>query len=152
MDSCQFFLNFLKYFTSLGLKARTTSYSCSEDDDDYGENLLLSRPLPWVVRVHFQYENSLRGSLCSGKTWIYLSNFVPLTAGRQYVTEVPPVTRLLEGPFGRKQSVALIIKLKHIHVVTVLVYWLSLPNFYHVTQNSPTSRFSSFSNSSNSGF
>ena len=63
-----FFINVLKYSISLGLKARTTSYSCSQDGEDYGENLLLSRPLPWVVRVFFQYENSLQGSLCSGKT------------------------------------------------------------------------------------
>ena len=61
-------INILKYSISLGLKARTTSYSCSKDDEDYGENSLLSRPLPWVVRVFFQYENSLKGSLCSGKT------------------------------------------------------------------------------------
>ena len=73
MDPCQFFFNVLKYFISLGLKARTTSYSCSEDDEDYGENFLLRRPLPWVVRVYFQYKNSLKGSLCSGWTWTYIS-------------------------------------------------------------------------------
>ena len=27
----------------------------------------MSRPLPWVVRVHFQFENSMKGILCSGE-------------------------------------------------------------------------------------
>ena len=59
-----------KYLKSLGLKSRTTSYSCSKDDDEYDETLLLNRPLPWVVRVFFQYENSIKGILCSGEAFI----------------------------------------------------------------------------------
>ena len=51
---------------SLGLKARTTSYSCSEDDEDYDEISLIKRPLPWVVRIFFQYDDSIKGILCSG--------------------------------------------------------------------------------------
>ena len=52
---------------SLELQTRTTSFSCSNDEQDYGENLLISRPLPWVVRVFFKSENSFKGALCSGK-------------------------------------------------------------------------------------
>ena len=26
----------------------------------------MSRPLPWVVRVNFKFENSMKGVLCSG--------------------------------------------------------------------------------------
>ena len=48
-----------------GIQTRTTSYSCSPDSDDYDENSLQSRPLPWVVRVLFESENSLRGEICS---------------------------------------------------------------------------------------
>ena len=61
--------NICKYYKSLGLQSRTTSYSCSKDDDEYDETLLLNRPLPWVVRVFFQYENSIKGILCSGKAF-----------------------------------------------------------------------------------
>ena len=32
--------------------------------------MLLNRPLPWVVRVFFQYENSIKGILCSGEAFI----------------------------------------------------------------------------------
>ena len=60
------FSNICKYFLSLGLKQRTTSYSCSEDDDNFDGDFLLSTPLPWVVRVFFQYDDSIKGILCSG--------------------------------------------------------------------------------------
>ena len=68
--------NICKYLKSLGLKSRTTSYSCSKDDDEYDETLLLNRPLPWVVRVFFQYENSIKGVLCSGKAFIDPKDFI----------------------------------------------------------------------------
>lgn len=65
------YFNIFKYFISLGLKSRTTSYSCSKDDDDYDEDFLLRTPLPWVVRVFLQYEDSIKGILCSGEASIY---------------------------------------------------------------------------------
>ena len=61
------YFNICKYFISLGLKSRTTSYSCSEEDDDFDEDFLLRTPLPWVVRVFFQYDDSIKGILCSGE-------------------------------------------------------------------------------------
>ena len=52
---------------SSGLQARTTAFSCSNNDDRYEENTLETRPLPWVVRVFFTIENSMRGTICSGQ-------------------------------------------------------------------------------------
>ena len=51
---------------SMGLQTRTTAFSCGGDKEDYDENLLISRPLPWVVRVYFKSETSMKGTLCSG--------------------------------------------------------------------------------------
>ena len=64
--------NFESY-VSVGLQTRTTAFSCHDDVDDYDEDLLTSRPLPWVVRVFFESENSLSGKICSGK--IFAWNF-----------------------------------------------------------------------------
>ena len=50
----------------MGLETRTTGFSCDGDKEDYDENLLMSRPLPWVVRVYFESESSMKGTLCSG--------------------------------------------------------------------------------------
>ena len=49
------------------LQTRTTAFSCKKESEDYNENYLMSRPLPWVVRVFFKIENSMKGILCSGK-------------------------------------------------------------------------------------
>ena len=57
---------------SLDLQTKTLSFSCSNDEKDYEENLLMSRPLPWVVRVFFKSKNSFKGALCSGKQYIYI--------------------------------------------------------------------------------
>ena len=57
---------FVKYIISSELQTRTISYSCNVEDGDYGTSHMLSRPLPWVVRVHFESENSMTGTLCSG--------------------------------------------------------------------------------------
>ena len=54
-------------FTSSHLQTRTTSYSCAKDDNDYNGSELKGRPLPWVVRVLFESENSIKGKICSGK-------------------------------------------------------------------------------------
>ena len=54
-------------FVSSHLHTRTTSHSCSEDENDYNSDGLKSRPLPWVVRVMFESENSMKGKICSGK-------------------------------------------------------------------------------------
>ena len=51
---------------SLSLQSRTTAFSCSKESEQYDENILKDRPLPWVVRVIFQSRNSLKGILCSG--------------------------------------------------------------------------------------
>ena len=51
---------------SMGLQTRTTAFSCDDEKEDYDENLLISRPLPWVVRVYFNSESSMKGILCSG--------------------------------------------------------------------------------------
>ena len=48
------------------LQTRTTAFSCKKESEDYSENFLMSRPLPWVVRVFFKIENSMKGILCSG--------------------------------------------------------------------------------------
>jgi len=55
-------------FESLNSKVqtRTTAFSCKKED--YSENFLMSRPLPWVVRVFFKIEDSMKGILCSGKS------------------------------------------------------------------------------------
>ena len=52
---------------SLGLQTRTTSYSCEKDDEDYNEASLMSKSLPWIVRVYFQSADSMKGVLCSGE-------------------------------------------------------------------------------------
>ena len=49
------------------LQTRTTAFSCKHDDEDYDEHFLMSRSLPWVVRVFFKSEDSMKGILCSGK-------------------------------------------------------------------------------------
>ena len=48
------------------LQTRTSAFSCKDDDEDYDENFLMSRSLPWVVRVFFKSEDSMKGILCSG--------------------------------------------------------------------------------------
>ena len=57
-------------FESLNSKVqtRTTAFSCKKEKEDYSENFLMSRPLPWVVRVFFKIEDSMKGILCSGKS------------------------------------------------------------------------------------
>ena len=57
-------------FESLNSKVqtRTTAFSCKKQKENYSENFLMSRPLPWVVRVFFNMENSTKGILCSGKS------------------------------------------------------------------------------------
>ena len=57
---------------SSSLQTRTTAFSCGGDNEDYDENLLMSRSLPWVVRVFFQNENSTKGAICSGKEKLFL--------------------------------------------------------------------------------
>ena len=56
-------------FESLDSKVqtRTTAFSCKKEKEDYDESFLMSRPLPWVVRVYFKIEDSMKGILCSGK-------------------------------------------------------------------------------------
>ena len=56
-------------FESLDSKVqtRTTAFSCKKEKEDYDESFLMSRPLPWVVRVFFKMEDSIKGILCSGK-------------------------------------------------------------------------------------
>ena len=51
---------------SIGIQTRTTAFSCDGNKKDYDENLLIGRPLPWVVRVYFKSDSSMRGTLCSG--------------------------------------------------------------------------------------
>ena len=62
--------NFRKYLKSSSLQTKTTAFSCGGDHEDYDENLLMSRSLPWVVRVFFQNENSTKGAICSGTGYI----------------------------------------------------------------------------------
>ena len=52
------------------LQSRTTTYSCSKNNEEIDENKLSSRPLPWVVRVYFESENSINGIICSGMNHI----------------------------------------------------------------------------------
>ena len=59
------------------VQTRTTAFSCKKEKEDYSENYLMSRPLPWVVRVFFKIENSMKGILCSGKVKFY---FYPIWA------------------------------------------------------------------------
>ena len=47
------------------VQTRTAAFSCKKESEDYSENLM-SRPLPWVVRVYFKMEDSMKGILCSG--------------------------------------------------------------------------------------
>ena len=58
-----------EYFNSSTLQSRTTSatYSCSKNTEKLDEELLFSKPLPWVVKVYFESENSINGVICSGK-------------------------------------------------------------------------------------
>ena len=49
------------------MQDRTSSFACFDDEKDYKDNSLISKSLPWVVRVYFQSENSINGVLCSGK-------------------------------------------------------------------------------------
>ena len=49
------------------VQTRTTAFSCKKQKEDYSENFLMSRPLPWVVRVFFKIEDSMKGILCSGR-------------------------------------------------------------------------------------
>ena len=65
-------------FISSHPQTRTTSYSCSNDENDYSGNELESRPLPWVVRVLFESENSIQEKLCSGKKNIHIRNILML--------------------------------------------------------------------------
>ena len=51
---------------SSGLQTRTTAFSCSKNGENFEEKTLETRPLPWVVRVFFTIENSMRGIICSG--------------------------------------------------------------------------------------
>ena len=62
-------------FESLDSKVqtRTTAFSCKKEKEDYDESFLMSRPLPWVVRVYFKMEDSMKGILCSGSdTFIFI--------------------------------------------------------------------------------
>ena len=59
----------------MGLQTRTTAFSCGGKKEDYDENLLMSRPLPWVVRVYFKSDNSMKGTLCSGKFMKWYSEY-----------------------------------------------------------------------------
>ena len=61
-------------FVSLDSKVqtRTTAFSCKKEKEDYDESFLMSRPLPWVVRVYFKIEDSMKGILCSGKRSFHL--------------------------------------------------------------------------------
>ena len=64
-------------FESLNSKVqtRTTAFSCKKEKEDYSENFLMSRPLPWVVRVFFKIEDSMKGILCSGKSRLNSEKF-----------------------------------------------------------------------------
>ena len=61
-----------EWYVSLGLQARTSAFSCSDDDVDYDTYSVQGRPIPWTVRVYFESENSFSGKICSGK--YYLDN------------------------------------------------------------------------------
>ena len=53
------------------VQTRTTAFSCKKEKEDYDESFLMSRPLPWVVRVYFKMEDSMKGILCSGKGFFH---------------------------------------------------------------------------------
>ena len=63
------------------LQSRTTTYSCSKNSEKLDESLLSSRPLPWVVRVYFESENSINGIICSGTNQPYDPNFEIINQG-----------------------------------------------------------------------
>ena len=55
------------------VETRTTAFSCKKEKEEYDESFLMSRPLPWVVRVYFKMEDSMKGILCSGRgTFIFI--------------------------------------------------------------------------------
>ena len=55
------------------VETRTTAFSCKKEKEEYDESFLMSRPLPWVVRVYFKMEDSMKGILCSGSdTFIFI--------------------------------------------------------------------------------
>ena len=55
-----------RYFISSGIQTRTTAFSCDHSDNsDYDEIMLLSRSLPWIVRVFFKTRYSTKGQVCS---------------------------------------------------------------------------------------
>ena len=64
---------------SSGLETRTTAYSCSKKGENYEEKTLETRPLPWVVRVFFTKEDSMRGTICSGqlRDWFKAAYKIP---------------------------------------------------------------------------
>ena len=66
-------------FESLDSKVqtRTTAFSCKKEKEDYDESFLMSRPLPWVVRVYFKIEDSMKGILCSGKGYFNFHSIWP---------------------------------------------------------------------------
>ena len=55
-----------------------TAFSCKDDGEDYGVNFLMSRPIPWVVRVYFKMEDSMKGILCSGKGCFHFHLICPI--------------------------------------------------------------------------
>ena len=55
-----------EYSISSGLQTRTTAFSCTKKKEGYDQKSLNSQPLPWVVRVYFQYEDSEKKAICSG--------------------------------------------------------------------------------------
>ena len=58
------------------VQTRTTAFSCKKQKEDYSENFLMSRPLPWVVRVFFKIEDSMKRILCSGRG-IFIFQYFP---------------------------------------------------------------------------
>ena len=59
------------------MQDRTSLFACFDDEKNYKDNSLISRSLPWVVRVYFQSENSINGVLCSGKLLCVLPTSFP---------------------------------------------------------------------------
>ena len=62
------------------VQTRTTAFSCKKEKEDYSENYLMIRPLPWVVRVFFKIENSMKGILCSGKEYFHFHSVFHLNS------------------------------------------------------------------------
>ena len=58
--------NYYEYLISTKIETRTNNYFCSDSKEEFSEELLVTKSLPWVVRVYFETENSLIGTLCSG--------------------------------------------------------------------------------------